>query len=72
MKEEISAGKVETIKSVTDDINIEVKMFKYLDGKYVGKIGVRSRDLDSENNIGLTICKNMEQAEIYFQKYLKG
>jgi hypothetical protein len=66
------AGPIEEIKSEVTDMNIEIKLFKYLDGKWAGRFGVRVRDLDAEENVGITVCLDIAQAERYYEKAFNG
>ena len=59
---------IETLKVHVGLENIETKLFKNIDGKFC----VRSRDLDAEENITIIKCKSLEQAEEYYQKYVKA
>ena len=66
------AGKIEAIKSVVNEYNVETKLYKFLDGKRAGKFGVRVYDLDACEVVGITVCIDMEQAEAYYKKAIEG
>ena len=66
------AGKIEAIKSVVNEYNVETKLYIFLDGKHNGKFGVRVYDLDACEVVEITVCVDKAQAEYYYNKAING
>ena len=62
---------VKVLKSYTSDVNVEVSMFlPREDGPNAGKVGVRVRDLDAAENVGLHFYPTMAVAQECYDRYV--
>jgi hypothetical protein len=49
------AADIKEIAKAIDGANVEIKLYEFTSGRYIGKRAVRYFDLDSENVIGITV-----------------
>jgi hypothetical protein len=56
-----NAAPIKMLRSEVNDLNVETALFEYM-GKRCGKFGVRVKDLDSDEVVGLKIWDMLELA----------
>lgn len=66
-----TTANIEVIETRTDLVNIETKLYKGPVDPFGNSYYVRLRDLDAEENIGITVFKTLELAKKYYDSVIR-